>query len=134
MSQFHGEKSEIMVKVPKSVKNAALESYNMKKRGFCGGHETGWKRAKQLSTKESISIEDLRFMRNWYARHIYTSYPSYKEWSDERKPMDEKYFHKKCGIIAWQIWGGNPALIWVNNKTPLLNKHFKKDYDLIKLR
>lgn len=129
--QFYGKKSSVMVKVPKGVKAAAQNSYKMKEVGFKGGHETGWKRANQLSTKDEISIEDLRYMRNWYARHIYTSYPSYKEWVSAGKPMDDTYFHKKRGILAWQIWGGDPALRWVNSKTGLLNEYFGKEYDKI---
>jgi hypothetical protein len=119
------------MKVPESVRRAALKSYDMRTEGFCGGHSTGWKRAKQLSSEEYISIEDLRFMRNWYARHIHTSYPSYLEWKQSRKPMNNRYFHKKCGIIAWQIWGGDPGLTWVNNKTSILNSYFGTKYEKI---
>ena len=48
-------------------------AFEIKKAGFKGATDTGWKRAKQLSTKSEISIEDLRYMRNWYARHVVTS-------------------------------------------------------------
>lgn len=129
-SQYYGKRSKIMVKVPENVKNTALYSYKLKKLGFGGGLETGWKRAKQLSTKESIPIEDLRFMHAWFSRHIYASYPSYKKWKDAGRPKTKEW-HRKHGIISWLIWGGSPALNWVNSKVGLLNKsypnkHFKK--------
>ncbi len=79
-----------MVPVPAGVKKWAKKAFEMKKAGFKGATETGWKRAKQLSTKDEISIEDLRYMRNWYARHKYTSYPGFKSWKDAGKPMNKE--------------------------------------------
>jgi hypothetical protein len=102
--------------------------------GFGGGVETGWKRAKQLSTQEEIPIEDLRYMRSWFARHVYTSYPSYKKWIDADKPIDSSWYSKH-GIIAWLIWSGDAGFKWVNSKKNinLLNKYFNKNYKPIVL-
>jgi hypothetical protein len=118
-----------MIKVPENVKKVALYSFRIRDLGFKGGIETGWKRAKQLATKEAIPIEDLRYMRSWFARHIFTSYPSYKKWVDAGKPKDASW-HDKRGIIAWLIWGGDPAFKWVNStkNIHLLNKYFDKEY------
>ena len=134
-SQYYGRKSSIMIKVPKNVKNVALYSFKLKKLGFNGGIETGWKRAKQLATKESISIEDLKYMKAWFARHLYASYPSYKLWIKAGRPKDSKW-HKKRGIISWLIWGGDAAFKWVNSKKNinLLNKTYNKSYIAIKLK
>jgi hypothetical protein len=133
-SQFYGKQSDIMIPVPENVKKAALYSFELKKLGFKGGIETGWKRAKQLATKKAIPIEDLRYMRNWFARHIYASYPSYKKWIQANKPNETKW-HNKHGIISWLIWGSDPAFRWVNSQKNinLLNKHYNKDYKVIKL-
>ena len=130
--QFHGRKSDKMFRVPKDVKAAAEKAFKMMERGFKGGHDTGWRRAQQLALQKSISIQDLRYMRNWYARHIHTSYPAYKEWTAAGKPMNDPVFHKKRGIIAWQIWGGDPALEWVNRHTDKLNEYFGKNYTQVK--
>jgi len=135
-SQFYGKKSKIMIKIPENVKKMALYSFKLKKLGFGGGIETGWKRAKQLATKESIPIEDLKFMRAWFARHIYASYPSYKKWIDYGRPKESKW-HSKHGIISWLIWGGDPAFKWVNSERniKLLNKHYpNKNYKQMKLK
>jgi hypothetical protein len=113
-SQFKGTRSDVMIKVPSRVKDIAIYSFKLKKMGFGGGIETGWKRAKQLATKDSIPIEDLKYMRAWFARHIYASYPSYKKWIDAGRPKDSKW-HSKHGIISWLIWGGDPAFKWVNS-------------------
>jgi hypothetical protein len=123
--QFYGKTSKIMIKIPINVKKTALYSFELKKLGFGGGLETGWKRAKQLSTEKYIPIEDLKYMKAWFARHIHASYPSYKKWKDEKSPLDKKW-HKKHGIISWLIWGGDPALKWVNSKKNinLLKKYY----------
>lgn len=134
-SQYYGLKSKVMVKVPVNVKNVALYSFKLKKMGFGGGIETGWKRANQLAKRESIPIEDLKYMRAWFARHLYASYPSYKQWKKAGRPKDTKW-HKKHGIISWLIWGGDPAFKWVNSQKNinLLNKHYNKSYKPLKLK
>jgi serine/threonine protein kinase len=132
-SQFYGRKSKVMIKVPKNVKKWAKYAFALKRLGFKGALETGWKRAKQLAEKDSIPIEDLRYMRNWYARHRYTSYPGFKEWVDAGKPLD-KSWHNKHAILSWVVWGADPAFKWVNSDKVihLLNKHFDKNYKRIK--
>jgi len=134
-SQYYGKRSSIMVKVPKNVKKWAQYAFKLKELGFEGAVETGWKRAKQLSTKEYIPIEDLRYMRNWYARHIYTSYPTFREWIDAGRPKTKEW-HNKRGILAWITWGADAGLKWVNSEKTLklLNKHFNKNYKLIKIK
>jgi hypothetical protein len=133
-SQYYGKRSKVMVKVPENVKNTALYAFKLKKLGFRGGLETGWKRAKQLATKESIPIQDLKYMRAWFARHLYTSYPTYKKWKAAGRPKTKEW-HKKNGIISWLIWSGSPALNWVNSKVGLLNKHYpNKNYKKITVK
>jgi hypothetical protein len=134
-SQYHGKQSKVMVKVPENVKKIALYSFKLKKLGFGGGLETGWKRAKQLATKESISIQDLRYMRAWFARHIYTSYPTYKKWAKAGRPKTKEW-HRKHGIISWLIWSGDAGFKWVNSQKNinLLNKHYNKNYKRLKLK
>uniref|UniRef100_A0A6C0E4H3 DUF5872 domain-containing protein n=1 Tax=viral metagenome TaxID=1070528 RepID=A0A6C0E4H3_9ZZZZ len=131
--QFYGRKSSMMVPVPKSVARWAEYAFKLKELGFKGARETGWKRAKQLSTKDTIPIEDLRYMRNWYARHRYTSYPGFKEWIDAGRPKDKKW-HNVNSIISWVTWGGDAGFRWVNSTKTinLLNKHFSKSYEKIK--
>jgi hypothetical protein len=131
--QFRGRKSDVMVKIPVNVKKWAQYAFKLKDLGFEGARETGWKRAKQLATKDTIPIEDLRYMRNWYARHIITSYPGFKKWIDAGRPKD-KSWHKKHAIISWVTWGGDAGFKWVNSDYTLnmLNRHFNKDYTKIK--
>ncbi len=128
-AQYYGKRSSVMIPVPTNVKKTALYSFKLKKLGFKGGVETGWKRAKQLATKESIPIEDLKYMRAWFARHIITSYPTYKKWKLAGRPKDSSW-HNRRGIISWLIWSGDAGFKWVNSQKNinLLNKHFGKNY------
>lgn len=114
MRQFYGLKSKVMFTVPKNVKNEALYAFKLKKIGFKGGQETGWKRARQLAFSRKIPIEDVKYMKAWFARHVYASYPSYKKWVAAKKPLNDKYWHNKRGIISWLIWGGNSGYKWAN--------------------
>lgn len=131
--QYRGRRSSVMVKVPENVKKWAMYAFKLKKFGFQGAKETGWRRAKQLATKELIPIEDLRYMRNWFARHIITSYPGFKKWNLLGRPKD-KSWHNKRAIISWVTWGSNAGFRWVNSQKTinLLNKHFNKNYKVIK--
>jgi hypothetical protein len=134
--QYYGKKSSIMVKVPISVKNYInKETKILKENKFKGGRKTGEKRAKQLRSQSYISIEDVRYIRNWYARHIFTSFPSYLAWKKEGKPINDNYWKNKHGIYAISIWGGIPALKWINSEKiiNLLNKHYNKNYKKIKI-
>lgn len=131
-AQYYGKRSSIMVPIPKGVKQWAKYAFKLHDLGFLGAIETGWKRAKQLSTKDNIPIEDLRYMRNWFARHRYTSYPTFKKWNDLGRPKTKEW-HNRRGIIAWITWGGDPAFKWINSQKTLnlLNKHFNKTYKQI---
>lgn len=117
--------------VPAAVKATAVASFKLRAAGFGGGHETGWKRAKQLATEKYIPAEDLRYMRNWFARHVVTSYPAYLAWKKAGKPTHGPAaapWKRRHGIVAWEIWGGDAALAWVNTNTEKLNRIFGKSY------
>lgn len=134
-SQYYGKRSSAMVKVPKNVKKWAQYAFTLKKLGFEGATETGWKRAHQLASREYIPIEDLRYMRNWYARHIVTSYPGFKKWIDAGKPKD-KSWHRNHAIQSWITWGANAGFKWVNSEAAIrmLNNYFGKNYKRIRVR
>jgi len=130
--QYYGKPSQIMVKVPKSVAECASYAFKLRDMGFLGGVETGWLRAQQLSTQIEIPVEDVRYMHAWFKRHIFTSYPGYKMWHQAGRPLN-KIWHKKRSIIAWLIWGGDPALEWLNSDRILdmLSKNFDKTFTRI---
>jgi len=72
-------------------------------------------------------------MRNWFARHIITSYPGFQKWNRMGRPKDRKW-HGKRSIISWVTWGGNAGFRWINSQRiiNLLNKHYNKSYKRIR--
>lgn len=114
--------------IPDSVKAAARKAFVLRRdEGYRGATSTGWGRAKQLSTKQCVPLDTLRIIRNWYARHYYTSKPGYDAW---RRTGDKK--HQRA-VIAWLAWGGTPGLNWVNSKRVInmLNCTYGKVYKRI---
>lgn len=131
--QFHGRVSGETIRVPEAVRKTALYAFKLKKMGFRGGLQTGWRRAKQLATKQVISLQDAKYMRAWFARHRHTSYPTFLQWKRDGRPKDSRY-HRRNGIIAWLIWGGDAGFKWINSNSVLnkLNAKFNKNYTKIK--
>lgn len=117
------------IKIIKSVKKEAEKAFMLRDLGFGGGTTTGWNRAKQLSTKELLSIKDLQTMYAWFARHMYASKPSYELWKKNGKPKTKEW-HNKNGIISWLIWGGDAGFRWINSDKILkiLSNYFDKEY------
>lgn len=130
--QYYGKRSSVMVKVPSNVQKWAAYAFKLKDMGFKGAQETGWKRARQLATQETIPIEDVRYMHAWFNRHIYTSYPGFKEWIKEGRPKTKEWQNKRS-IIAIVTWGGPAALKWLNSKKilDLLENQYGKKYTKI---
>jgi len=112
-------------KIPANVKREAKLSLVMMKNGFMGGTKTGWDRAKQLSRCTYLPHKDALVMRAWFARHGPraknggTSYPGYKQWIHDGKPLDLKnnetygMYRKRRGAISYLLWGGESARKWI---------------------
>lgn len=111
--------------IPKQLKNNAKKALNLIEQGYKGGTETGLKRAQQLVNDRYLSIDDIRDMRNWFARHQHTSYPGYKKFNYYNVP--------NRGAIAWLLWGGSDAIGYLNNLTDELNSTFNKNYKKLEL-
>lgn len=116
--------------IPYRVKQEAIKAFKLRDSGYSGATETGWARAWQLANKKDVSIEDFRIIRNWFARHYYTSRPGYLEWVKS----GGKDKTKERAVISWLTWGGDSGLKWVNNLDNIkkLNKVFNTNYDLIR--
>ena len=119
------------IRIPKGVKARAVQGKTLVGMGFKGGEVLGIARATQLIQQDTISIDDLRVIRNWFARHVITSRPSYIEWKNNMRPISKEYKNKIRGAIAWLLWGGDEGLSWVNAKTSLLNTHYGTTYTKI---
>ena len=123
--------SDEWVKIPKKVKKEAEIGIKLLNKGFKGGTQTGWSRARQLVNNDTIDVHSLADMRTWFARHGPdaknggTSYPGYLRWVDDNKPFSGNK-NKYRGAVSWLIWGGNAAYTWL--KTPRIRKILTKYY------
>jgi hypothetical protein len=119
MQQFHGRRKSAFrarERVPEGVRAAARLAFELRDvHGFRGATETGWKRAEQLAQERTVPLEDLRFIRNWYARHVHTSYPGYAKWVEEGMPRTgEGKLRRERAVMAWLTWGGDAGKRWVD--------------------
>ncbi|MDX1471796.1 MAG: hypothetical protein R3213_09895 [Flavobacteriaceae bacterium] len=109
-------------KVPASVRREARLGLKLKAAGFDGGTATGWRRARQLINCDTVSGNTVKTMKAWFARHGPraknggTSKPGYDKWVRHGKPTKptKETKRKYRGAVAWLIWGGDPALKWVD--------------------
>lgn len=122
------------IKIPQNVRKTAFYAFKLKQKGFKEGHTVDINIAKQLITKNYISIEDLRYIRNWFSRHLRISYPIYKNWADLGRPKNCMW-HNKHSITLWLLWGGNSSFKWVNSdkNIKIINDHFKTNYKKLQL-
>lgn len=108
--------------IPKNVQRSARVALYLKDdKGFQGGTETGWARARQLSYDDFIEDNDVATMRAWFARHGPdasnggTSYPGYVRWIEDGMPTETWARNKYRGAVAWLLWGGTEAYQWIHN-------------------
>lgn len=71
------------------------------------GTRVGWKRANQLANKENLTIDTIKRMHSFFARHdgnqkISTEYKD-TPWKDN-------------GYVSWLLWGGDAAYKWAKEK------------------
>ena len=113
--------------VPQAVRDEAEISLLMHANGYNGGTDTGYSRAEQLKNG-TVDLDSLRTMRNWFARHIYVSYPGYQKWVTDGRPTEMISGMKNSyrGAVAWLLWGGDAAYNWIKSSEiqSLLNEHY----------
>ena len=113
--------------VPQAVRDEAEISLLMHKNGYNGGTDTGYSRGEQLKNG-TVDLDTLRTMRNWFARHIYVSYPGYQKWVTDGRPTEMISGMKNSyrGAVAWLLWGGDAAYNWIKSSEiqSLLNEHY----------
>ena len=121
-----------MIPIPSNVKKEAKIGLTLLRNGYKGGTTTGWNRAKQLASQKYIDLNSLMVMRAWFARHGPdarnggTSYPGYRKWVTNGKPMDQTHRNKYRGAVSWLIWGGDAAYKWL--KTNKVRSALKETY------
>ena len=97
-------------KPPQSVINAAKRSLELRRSvapSRRGGTEVGIARARQLSGGSAVSLDTIRRMVSFFARHEVD-----KKATGFRR--GEKGYPSR-GKIAWELWGGDSGRRWANS-------------------
>lgn len=71
-----------------------------------GGTEIGVARARDISNRKSLSLDTVKRMRSYFARHEVDKQG--EGWS----PGEDGY--PSAGRIAWSLWGGDPGKSWAD--------------------
>lgn len=93
---------------PAGVRAEARRALEWIKEGHAGGGFTdvGRRRASQLANGQAVSLDTIKRMASYLARHEVDKRG--RGWS----PGDEGY--PSPGRVAWAAWGGDPAIGWTN--------------------
>jgi hypothetical protein len=85
-----------------------------------GGTRVGWTRANQLAKREPVSIDTIKRMVSFFARH---------EGNQEISP--DKEWYEDAGKIAWLIWGSDAGKEWAEK---ILKQYEEKSENLFVLK
>lgn len=84
-----------------------------------GGTEIGVARARDIKNRRNLSLDTVKRMKSYFARHEVDKQG--QGWS----PGEEGY--PSAGRIAWALWGGDPGRSWANN---IADREGKKSMDM----
>ena len=105
---------------PKGVREAARRAVDWINEGKAGGGFTsvGRRRASQLASGESVSMETLKRMKSFFSRH---------EVDKEALgfTQGEKGFPSP-GRVAWDAWGGDAGFSWAKEKIAQFENQMEK--------
>lgn len=93
---------------PSGVRAEARRALDWIKNGEAGGGFTdvGRRRASQLANGDSVSLDTIKRMASYLARHKVDKQG--EGWSPGQKG------YPSPGRVAWAAWGGDPAIAWTN--------------------
>ena len=78
-----------------------------------GGTDVGVKRAHQLADRNDVTVEDLKAMHSYFARHAVDKDGKSHQWDSDDDPS--------AGFIAWLLWGGDEGKSWADRNAKKLD-------------
>jgi hypothetical protein len=84
---------------PQAVRNNAKRGLELRKKHGRGGTEVGVARARDLSNGAALSLDTVKRMTSYFARH-------------EVDKKGEGWGVDSAGYIAWLLWGGDAGWSW----------------------
>jgi hypothetical protein len=111
------EFAESITDYPEGVKSAAQRALNYAEKNGWGscGTAVGKQRANQLAKGEPISVDTIKRMYSFLARH-------------KGQGADKGKYGEGCGKLMYDAWGGDAALSWSERKLNQLEKE-KMSFD-----
>ncbi|KAB7763192.1 hypothetical protein [Xanthomonas maliensis] len=101
---------------PKGVAQAATRGLRLRQTHGRGGTAIGVARARDLAAQRTLSVQTLRRMHSYFARHRVDQQG--KGWADRKAPS--------AGYIAWLLWGGDAGQRWAERVLQRLATTAKK--------
>jgi len=89
---------------PQPVRNNAKRGLELRAKHGRGGTEVGVARARDLSNGKALSLDTLKRMNSYFARH-------------EVDKKGEGWGVDSAGYIAWLLWGGDAGRAWAKRIT-----------------
>jgi len=89
---------------PQEVRNNAKRGLELRAKHGRGGTEVGVARARDLSNGKALSLDTLKRMNSYFARH-------------EVDKKGEGWGKDSAGYIAWLLWGGDAGRAWAKRIT-----------------
>jgi len=89
---------------PQEVRNNAKRGLELRAKHGRGGTEVGVARARDLSNGKALSLDTLKRMNSYFARH-------------EVDKKGEGWGEDSAGYIAWLLWGGDAGRAWAKRIT-----------------
>lgn len=121
--------SDVDLKPTASMANFAERGLKLREEHNRGGTEVGVARARDIKNRSNLSPETVKRMNSFFSRHrVDLTAPA-------AKPGHKDY--PSAGVIAWMLWGGNPAnpdsggAGWAERKTEELKKQTEGKKSLI---
>ena len=95
-----------------AVAKEAQKAIDLRKDGHRGGTDVGWKRASQLANRTPVTLDIIKRMVSYFARHAVDK--KGKDWNNKEKPSK--------GRVSWLLWGGDAGRSWAKS---ILRAHVK---------
>lgn len=103
-------------KPTEAMKKAAAKGLEWRKEYKRGGTQVGVARARDISNGKSLSLDTVKRMKSYFARH------EVDKQAEGFSPGEKGY--PSAGKIAWLLWGGDAGKTWANK---IVDQQEKKD-------
>jgi HK97 family phage major capsid protein len=123
MATYKGE--EINTKPTEAMANNAKRGLEWREEFGRGGTEVGVARARDLANRRELSIDTVRRMYSYFARHAVDKEAEGFNSGEEGFPS--------AGRIAFELWGGSEGESWTNRIVQRLNTLDDRSLDVVEL-